>query len=147
MAIGTYASPRIRRLPIRKEFSGCWRFSSIKPDNTGYVRLEFRRSAGKRKRILAHRFMYELVFGELPKQDLRRGRRNSAVVLDHICRNRACINPSHLRKTTFRDNVLVGNGACARNARKTHCPKGHRLEKNTNGNHRRCLICKRAWRP
>lgn len=45
--------------------------------------------------------------------------------LDHLCRNRLCVNPSHLEPVTCRENVLRGNGRCAANAKKTHCPRGH----------------------
>lgn len=45
--------------------------------------------------------------------------------IDHICRNRGCVNPSHLRLITHRENTLCGIGITARNATVTHCPQGH----------------------
>lgn len=41
-------------------------------------------------------------------------------VLDHVCRNRRCVNPDHLDPTTHVENTLRGESPAARNARKTH---------------------------
>ena len=49
------------------------------------------------------------------------------LVLDHICRNRFCINVDHLREVTRAENTLCGFGAAAINKRKTHCKRGHEL--------------------
>ncbi len=67
--------------------------------------------------------------------------------VDHLCRNRLCVNPSPLELVTARVNILRGNGASARNLRKTHCPYGHpyadeNLIINIDGN-RVCRTCKR----
>lgn len=67
------------------------------------------------KRPLAHRVMYEQAKGEIPE----------GLELDHLCRNRACVNPDHLEPVTARVNILRGNGLAAMNAQKTHCNKGH----------------------
>lgn len=56
----------------------------------------------------AHRIVYEKVWGvKLPRRR----------VLDHLCRNRACVNPWHTEPTTVRENTLRGNGASARSYR------------------------------
>lgn len=63
----------------------------------------------------AHRISYELIVGPIP----------NGLHLDHLCRNRACVNPTHLEPVTCKDNVLRGEGGSAQNARKTHCKHGH----------------------
>ncbi len=95
-------------------------------------------AGGSRKnsrRILAHRFVYLFFVGEIP----------AGQVIDHLCRNRACINPIHLRATTHQENILTGVGAAAFHGQKTKCKYGHPFNlENTllvkNG--RRCRICR-----
>jgi hypothetical protein len=50
---------------------------------------------------------------------------SSEKVIDHLCRNRGCVRPSHLQLVTQRTNVLRGIGFMAINAQKTHCKRGH----------------------
>ena len=66
----------------------------------------------------AHRIAYVAARGE----DIPPG-----MPLDHLCRNRACVNPDHLEVVTGRMNTLRGTNPCAENARKTHCVRGHEL--------------------
>ena len=102
------------------------------PDNKTYWRLH---------RIDAHRFSYQLANGEIPK----------GLVVDHICRNKACVNPSHLEAVTNIVNVMRGNGRAACHARKTHCHRGHpldqaRIAKRADGHvSRNCSICHKAY--
>ena len=48
-------------------------------------------------------------------------------LIDHLCRQRACIRLDHLEVVTQKENTLRGNAASALNARKTHCSYGHPL--------------------
>lgn len=57
--------------------------------------------------------------------ELEHGPLDPGMELDHKCRNRACINTQHLEAVTHRENGIRGDGPCGRNARATHCPKGH----------------------
>lgn len=84
--------------------------------------------------IRAHRTSWRLFKGEIP----------SGLTIDHLCRNRKCVNPAHLEPVTKRENVLRGEGLCAVNAKKTHCPKGH-IYSGPNlavyGRNRKCRRC------
>lgn len=79
-------------------------------------------------------------------------RRPKNTEVDHICRNRDCVNPRHLRSVTHRINMIENSiSASALNFKKTHCKHGHALvEENIiirirpNGNrNRRCKACVR----
>lgn len=84
----------------------------------------------------AHRIAYEMVHGPIL----------SVLVIDHLCRTPACVNPAHLEPVAQRENVLRGESPSARNARKTHCKNGHEFTPaNTyyfRGD-RRCNTCHR----
>lgn len=80
-------------------------------NGNGYGRVY----VGKGKSLMAHRVIHEGVFGKIPE----------GLVLDHLCRNRSCVNPLHLEIVTNGENVLRGVGIPAQNKRKTTCVKGH----------------------
>lgn len=109
----------------------CWVWTGFRhPKGYGYFRVDGRSLA-------AHRVAYELCVAPIP----------DGLTIDHLCRNRACVNPAHLEPVTMIVNVLRGEGPTAENARKTHCIRGHPFdEENTywfNGG-RTCRICQRA---
>jgi len=90
-------------------WDGCWNWlGSIKPDGYAQIRVH-----GIKK--YAHRVAYELAGLVIPK----------GMQLDHLCRNRKCVNPLHLEPVSNRTNALRGISPFAENARKTHCPSGH----------------------
>lgn len=88
--------------------------------------------------VSAHRAAYYLLVGEVEAE----------LTLDHLCRKRNCVNPSHLEPVTERENILRGVGPAARNAQKTHCIRGHELvEENLmpgplRQGHRFCRLCR-----
>lgn len=86
--------------------------------------------------VRVHRYAYELYNGPVP----------DGMVVDHLCRNRACVNPAHLEAVRNVTNVLRGTGPSAQNVMKTHCPKGHPYDdENTcySNGRRHCRTCKR----
>jgi hypothetical protein len=75
---------------------GCWSWNaSCKPN--GYGQIQEGPSGGRV--LYAHRVAYELFKGAIP------GDR----VVDHLCRNRRCVNPDHLELVTFDENLLRGD--------------------------------------
>jgi len=89
----------------------CWFWQgSLTSDGYGKFR-------GGGKHQAAHRASYVIHKGNIPINH----------VIDHICRQRNCVNPDHLQAITHRENVLRGTGPTAINAKKTHCINGHDL--------------------
>lgn len=70
------------------------------------------------KKDLAHRVSYVLARGAIAE----------GLELDHLCRNRSCINPLHLEAVSHRTNSLRGTSPVAVNAAKSHCPRGHEYQ-------------------
>lgn len=105
---------------------GCWEWTGAK-NAGGY---------GVCRGQQAHRASYELLVGPIP----------AGLQLDHLCRNRACVNPDHLEPVTRKVNILRGEGVAAKNARKTHCLNGHELTGHNLIQHkggRECRACAR----
>jgi len=109
----------------------CWEWTGkIRPD--GYARFGI--SPGVTE--YAHRYAYMLLVGTIPPD----------LTLDHLCRNRCCVNPDHLEPVTRGENVLRGEGFMAQQKRQTHCKYGHLFdEANTRiyRGQRKCRECDR----
>jgi hypothetical protein len=89
----------------------------------------------------AHRVAYRLLVGPIPE----------GLMIDHLCRNRACVNVEHMEAVTNKVNILRGETIMAANAAKTHCPQGHEFsEENTyirpSTGSRHCRTCMREER-
>lgn len=125
-------SPLERFLAKVEITSGCWLWTGGK-SKFGYG------SFGGPKPMGAHKFIYQQAVGQVPK----------GMHLDHLCRNPSCVRPSHLEAVTPRENVRRGTAPAAKNARKTHCNRGHELNGENldmeNGR-RRCITCRRQLR-
>jgi hypothetical protein len=126
----------IKRLFSRTQIddeSGCWVWQGAKTKN-GYGVIGY-----KDGNILTHRMSYTLLVDNIP----------SSLQIDHLCRNRACINPTHLDIVTCKENlrrspITLQGIQLAR----THCPQGHRLEEGNLDNwsrrmgKRKCRLCR-----
>lgn len=85
--------------------------------------------------VLAHRFAYEMMRKAIP----------AGLVIDHLCRNRGCVNPSHMEVVTPAENT---RRAVFHNSTKVVCKQGHPFDTEntgTYGGRRYCRACRRAW--
>ena len=126
---------RIDALYTKPSENECWVWTGyLKPD--GYGQAHAGSVNGKKKTMGTHRAMYELYVGQIPLD----------LTIDHLCRNRACGNPKHLRILTISENCS-DNG----HVRPTHCKRGHEFtventgyQKSKGGGHKRfCRACQR----
>lgn len=88
---------------------------------------------GKNRR--SHRVTYEMFIGPIP----------DGLVIDHKCRVTLCCNPDHLQVVTQYENIMLGEAIQSKNAKKTHCKRGHEFNLvntyiMTNGG-RQCRPC------
>lgn len=108
----------------------CWNWLGCK-DTNGYGYLSY-----MYKNYMAHRITYQRLIGSIPK----------GLQLDHLCRNRHCVNPNHLEPVTTQENTRRGNSGLF-NKSKTHCKREHEYTKaNTyiySDGRRECRQCRR----
>lgn len=131
-------SPRFWRSVIANTAAGCWTWGGYVAPN-GYGQFTAHTDAKSKKRITlwAHRYAFLIV----------RGKIGDGLYLDHLCRNRSCVNPSHLEPVSARENLLRGKTLAAINASKTHCKNGHELAGENlylRGRIRFCRKCRAA---
>lgn len=65
--------------------------------------------------ILGHRYIYRHFKGDIP----------DGLTIDHLCKNKLCVNPDHLEPVTMRENLARSNSISSVNRAKTHCPNNH----------------------
>lgn len=120
------------RIQITKD---CWEWTGAHTSG-GYAHAIF-----DGKNVSVHRWMYEFLTQPIAK-DLH---------IDHLCRNRGCVNPDHMEPVTPRENVIRGDSpalAAIKQLSKTHCPQGHEYNNENTYVHpitrgRNCKECRR----
>lgn len=107
--------------------SQCWEWLGA-TNSKGYGCV----TNGKGKSVLSHRTAYQIIVGEIPE----------GMTIDHLCRNKTCLNTDHLEPVTTQENTR------RHYATVTHCKKGHELsgdnvyrKKRSYGHQRVCRTC------
>jgi HNH endonuclease len=120
---------------VTLDINGCWVWSGPKKVD-GYAIFSFQPEPGKKhKSISGHRWAYIKLIGD-----------PGDLVLDHLCRNRACCNPYHLEPVTRLENSRRADHT-TRVLKITHCPYGHPYDESntryTKDRKRCCRTCER----
>lgn len=101
------ATPSQRFWAKVREEGDCWVWTAYVDKSNGYGKFQLGGA-----NVYAHRFAYEDMIADIP----------AGLQIDHLCRNRICVNPYHLEPVTPLVNTRrspIGH------ASKTHCPQGH----------------------
>lgn len=119
----------VRRFPQRAQWWECWTLATSRPDR--YAVHSSRVHFGE---LYAHRIVATAVWGPIPE----------GWEVDHMCRNRSCANPFHLRVVPLAENRPGG-------PRVERCPKDHPMVEgdpnvyvNPNTGRRHCKACMAA---
>ena len=106
-----------------KIVNNCWIWTSAISHGYGNFKL-------KNKSRIAHRVSFELFIGDIP----------NGKQLDHLCRNKLCVNPEHIEPVTCKENINRGNSGI-NNSIKICCPKGHSYSGKDSRGYRVCKTC------
>lgn len=104
----TRASEICKKILLPTDPNGCWLQKNALNDK-GYARWSV-----LGRTVYGHRAVYEMFNGPIPE----------GKVLDHLCRNTACVNPDHVEVVTQSENMRRSVPRCSK---LTHCKHGHEL--------------------
>ena len=119
--------------------NGCWNWPKHRVTNSGYGLFGFDGNS-----VLAHRWSMAFTKGLVHQAD-----DGTPLVVDHLCKNKRCVNPFHLEEVTQSTNVKRG---VVPKIAVTHCRRGHLMDGANSyywKNQRACRACgaarKLAW--
>jgi hypothetical protein len=132
MPLWVNTAERIIAKKVAKADNGCWVWTGHLTHGYAYTTV-----AGKQWRV--HRFMYEASKGPIPY----------GLTIDHLCGNKACINPAHLEAVSVAENTRRCSYAPTTiNSAKVSCIHGHPLSGDNlylaAQGYRYCKTCRRA---
>jgi hypothetical protein len=124
-----------------KNATGCWGWTGRFFTTTGYTMFHMiSPKHGRWQPTTGHRVAYELYVGPIPE----------GLVIDHLCRNRGCVNPAHMEPVTRGENVRRGEAPSAVSVRENRCQRGHEFTpentfiRSNRAGKRECRECIRA---
>lgn len=118
--------------------TGCWNWTAARGDH-GYGTIGETVAPMKSKTLLAHRLSFEMHKGPIPE----------GLVVDHMCNNRACVNPNHLQAITHWENINRSPSPEIQRRLANRCIRGHDLTDQANvyirldTGRRQCKPCER----
>lgn len=118
----------LRRVVV--DSNGCWNWTGA-TDAHGYGQIS---RGGREGMVKTHRVTYFCFVGP------------TELGLDHLCRNRACCNPSHLEPVSQGENVRRGDHCYRDDGRPRECPKGHAMTPDNKRKDGRCRTCINEWK-
>ncbi len=128
--IGPREIARLEKMIFPEPNTGCWLWA-------GAASSDYAQFNVKGVQAVVHRVVYTWKVGRIAP----------GMTLDHLCRNKMCVNPDHLEEVSMGENLRrAGNSISALSANVTHCPKGHpysgsNLYINPRGD-RECRTCR-----
>ena len=118
---------RIQDKILLSETTSCWNWRTNNKNQYGAVWNSTTQNTQG-----AHLYVYNLLIGPVPE----------GLELDHLCRNKICVNPKHLEAVTHKENVRRGNCVAALAARTGVCKRGHNLKETGRKDHpNQCQKC------
>ncbi len=120
-----FAPSLVLFIAANQDNNGCWKWDGPcrgGVDGNRYSGVQFRG-----KTWYVHRLVYAIFNG-----DLMDGKQ-----IDHLCRNRRCVNPAHLEQVEGIENWRRGMSVTRQKQMQTHCKHGHELTPDNTYIHRR----------